>query len=62
MQRFHGVATKYLDSYLGWFRAIDQTTNGLLNPALLLAQGAGNDLVLIYLMYQGTCWTSLVTY
>lgn len=25
MRRFHGVATRYLDSYLGWFRAIDRT-------------------------------------
>ena len=46
MQRFHGVSTKHLESYLGWFRAIDRTTNGLLNPSLLLAQAAGNDLVI----------------
>jgi hypothetical protein len=46
MQRFQGVATKYLESYLGWFRAIDRTTNGMLNPALPLAQAAGNDLVI----------------
>lgn len=46
MQRFHGVATKHLESYLGWFRAIDRSTNGLLNPALLLTQAAGNDLVI----------------
>ena len=46
MQRFQGVATKYLESYLDWFRAIDRTTSGLLNPSLLLAQAAGNDLVL----------------
>ena len=45
MQRFHGVATKYLESYLGWFRAIDRSTSGSLNPLLLLAQAAGNDLV-----------------
>ncbi len=45
MRRFNGVATKYLDSYLGWFRAIDRTTGGSLNPALLLAQAAGNELV-----------------
>ena len=24
MHRFHGVATKYLTSYLGWFRALDR--------------------------------------
>ncbi len=46
MQRFHGVATKHLESYLGWFRAIDRATNGLLNPSLLLTQAAGNELVI----------------
>ena len=45
MQRFHGVATQYLESYLGWFRAIDRTTSGLLNPLQLLAQAAGDNLV-----------------
>jgi transposase-like protein len=25
MRRFNGVATKYLDSYLGWFRALDRS-------------------------------------
>lgn len=37
MARFHGVATRYLDSYLGWFRAIDRTCGAGLNPAPLLA-------------------------
>lgn len=46
LRRFNGVATKYLDVYLGWFRAIDRARGGQLNPALLLAQAAGNDLVL----------------
>ncbi len=46
MQRFHGVATKHLESYLGWFRAIDRATNGLLNPSLLLTQAAGNELII----------------
>lgn len=45
LRRFNGVATKYLDVYLGWFRAIDRARGGQLNPALLLAQAAGNDLV-----------------
>jgi len=27
MIRFHGVATKYLENYLGWFRMIDATEN-----------------------------------
>jgi hypothetical protein len=25
MRRFHGVATSYLENYLGWFRALDRT-------------------------------------
>jgi hypothetical protein len=25
--RFHGVATKYLESYLGWFRFLDTNKN-----------------------------------
>ena len=37
MRRFNGVATKYLDSYLGWFRATDQSRGEPLNPASLLA-------------------------
>jgi len=45
MRRFKGVATRYLDSYLGWYRALDRAGSGLLIPALLLAQAAGNGLV-----------------
>jgi transposase-like protein len=37
IRRFKGVATRYLDSYLGWFRAIDRTRGGSLNPASFLA-------------------------
>lgn len=37
IRRFHGVATRYLDSYLGWFRAIDRTRGAGLNPPSLLA-------------------------
>lgn len=37
IRRFRGVATRYLDSYLGWFRTIDRTTGGVLHPASLLA-------------------------
>lgn len=37
IRRFHGVATRYLDSYLGWFRAIDRTRGAGLNPTSLLA-------------------------
>lgn len=37
IRRFHGIATRYLDSYLGWFRAIDRTRGAGLNPPSLLA-------------------------
>jgi transposase-like protein len=37
IRRFHGVATRYLDSYLGWFRAIDRTHGAGLDPASMLA-------------------------
>lgn len=37
IRRFRGVATRYLDSYLGWFRAIDRTHGAGLNPSSLLA-------------------------
>jgi transposase-like protein len=36
MRRFHGVATKYLDSYLGWFRTLDRSAGTGLKPARLL--------------------------
>lgn len=36
IRRFHGVATKYLDSYLGWFRTLDRSTGTALRPARLL--------------------------
>ncbi len=38
MRQFRGVATKYLDSYLGWFRAIERSARAGLNPASLLAE------------------------
>lgn len=37
IRRFKGVSTRYLDSYLGWFRTIDRTRGGSLKPASLLA-------------------------
>ena len=46
IRRFHGVATKYLDSYLGWFRTLDRTTGGTPKPAALLAMSAGSYLVI----------------
>lgn len=41
MRRFHGVATSYLSSYLGWFRAIDRFSHLGANPARMLALNLG---------------------
>ena len=41
MRRFHGVATSYLASYLGWFRALDRSAPTGLQPAHLLALALG---------------------
>lgn len=43
MQRFKGVATKYLDSYLGWFRLLDRSGPTGLRPALVLGAAMGNQ-------------------
>jgi transposase-like protein len=42
IRRFNGVATKYLDSYLGWFRTIDRSSSASWNSPdfLLLAAGS----------------------
>jgi hypothetical protein len=37
MRRFNGVATKYLDSYLGWHRANDREGNTLSASRMLAA-------------------------
>lgn len=37
IRRFHGVATKYLDSYLGWFRTVDRSGPTGLQPSSFLA-------------------------
>lgn len=37
MRRFKGVATKYLASYLGWFRMLDCVPGSALQPASVLA-------------------------
>jgi transposase-like protein len=41
--RFHGVATSYLESYLGWFRALDRAAKNrqMSAPMLALALGLG---------------------
>jgi hypothetical protein len=41
MHRFKGVATSYLESYLGWFRALDRATRSRapFPPMLRLALG-----------------------
>ena len=45
MQRFKGIATKYLDSYLGWFRLLDRSGPKGLQPALVLQAAMGNQSV-----------------
>ena len=42
MRRFHGVATSYLASYLGWFRALDRSASKSPEPACLLALALGH--------------------
>ena len=41
MRRFNGVATSYLESYLGWFRALDRTPRTPSQPAQLLNLAIG---------------------
>lgn len=41
MRRFRGVATRYLDSYLGWFRAIERSSASRSQPASWLAMALG---------------------
>ena len=41
MVRFHGVATKYLDHYLGW-RRLDSHANTM-TPQAFLTEVAGAD-------------------
>lgn len=41
IRRFHGVATKYLDSYLGWFRALDGSASAAVPPPSLLGLALG---------------------
>ena len=41
MRRFNGVATSYLESYLGWFRALDRNAQSSAKPASLLDLALG---------------------
>lgn len=41
MRRFRGVATSYLENYLGWFRALDRTPRTPAQPAQLLNLAVG---------------------
>ena len=43
IRRFHGVATKYLASYLGWFRALDRVQPR--SPAARVPAGPGYRLI-----------------
>ncbi len=36
-EQLKGIATSYLPSYLGWFRALDRNAQAGAKPALLLA-------------------------
>ena len=33
---FNGVSTKYLDSYLGWFRALDEFNMNIVASTMLM--------------------------
>lgn len=43
LARFKGVATSYLESYLGWFRALDRASKSRLKTAPMLALAVGLD-------------------
>ena len=45
MQRVQGISTKYLDSYLGWFRLLDRSGPKGAQPALVLEAAMGNQIV-----------------
>ena len=48
MKHFHGVATKYLDSYLGWMRLLDREKN--ITAKQLLAVISGRNFIVQPLM------------
>lgn len=37
LRRFNGVATAYLENYLGWFRLMERTTRTPAQPARMLS-------------------------
>ena len=41
LNRFHGVATRYLDNYLGWFRCLDNHHDDSREGTLALALALG---------------------
>ena len=41
LARFHGVATSYLENYLGWFRALDRASKNRQKSAPMLALALG---------------------
>ena len=43
LARFKGVATSHLESYLGWFRALDRASKSRLKTAPMLALAMGLD-------------------
>lgn len=46
IRRFHGVGTKYLDSYLGWLRTLDRFPTSGLQPTSFLALALGERLII----------------
>lgn len=44
MRRFHGVATKYLEDYLGWRRMLERYKNTI-NPAVCLGEALGRPVM-----------------
>ncbi len=43
LARFKGVATSHLESYLGWFRALNRASKSRLKTAPMLALAVGLD-------------------
>lgn len=47
LRRFHGVATKYLPNYLGWFRWLDKNRSALAIKPLLAASSGTNQQLMV---------------